>query len=86
MVEASADIKAIRSEVEQDLRKETPLAVVEALCWQIKMMRDARTLIEGDGVIVRDSRNNAVEHPAIETERAAMRVVSEMMMLWGKEV
>lgn len=76
-------LRAIWDEVIQTVYDDTPPAVVESLCTQIKTMRDARALIEKDGIIVTDGKNNAVEHPALAIERATMKAISEMNKVWA---
>lgn len=79
----SPKLKAIWKEIEPTLYADTPPTIVEAICAQVKTLRDARELIEKDGLIVQDGRNNAVEHPAIATERNAMRQLSELNKEWA---
>lgn len=65
------------------LYTDTPPAVVEAICTQVKTMRDARVLIEKDGVVVTDGKNNAVEHPAIAIEQKTLKHISDLNKTWA---
>lgn len=79
----SERLSAIWDEIEPTLFADTPASVVEALCTQVKTLRDAREKIESDGVIVVDAKNNAVEHPACATERAALKIISDLNKVWS---
>jgi len=62
----------------------TPAALVESMASQLRVMREARRLIETDGVMVRDGKQNPVEHPCLAVERAAQKALSELMRQWVK--
>jgi len=79
----SEPLKSIRRQILPTLSSNTPPAVIESICAQIKTLRDARALIERDGIVVNDARNNAVEHPALSIERAALKLVSDLNKTWA---
>lgn len=79
----SEALAAILREIEQTLVPDTPPAVKEALAIQVKTMRDARRAIEEDGLVVRDAKNNAVEHPALAIERAAAKTIDTINREWA---
>lgn len=76
-------LKEIWKEIAPTLYIDTPPAVIEAICSQVKTMRDARALIEKDGVVVTDGKNNAVEHPAIAIEQRTLKHISELNKTWA---
>lgn len=76
-------LKSIWTQIAPTLASNTPPAVIEAICTQIKTFRDARALIEKDGIVVTDARNNAVEHPALMIERAALKLISDLNKTWA---
>lgn len=77
-------LHAIWQEVADDLKDKTPAAIVESICTQIKAMRDIRALIDTDGVMVRDGKNNPVPHPGLQMERDAQKHLAAMMNMWIK--
>jgi len=61
---------------------ETPLPLVEAMASQVDAMRQARALVDADGVMVRDGKQNPMPHPCLELERQAQRALNELMRAW----
>lgn len=82
-VHLTPELKEIWREVVPTLYGDTPPAVIEAICGQIKTMRDARALVEKDGLVVTDGKNNAVEHPAIAIEQRTLKHISELNKTWA---
>lgn len=62
----------------------TPPALLEAMAGQLKTMREARRLVEVDGVMVRDGKQNPIEHPCLAVERAAQKALNDLMRFWVK--
>jgi hypothetical protein len=54
-------------------------AKIEAYAGQIVRMRDAQRRIDEEGLIVPDSKNHPVAHPAFEIERKAQDEIRK----WG---
>lgn len=63
---------------------ETPGPLVEAMASQVDAMRQARALVDADGVMVRDGKQNPIPHPCLELERAAQRTLNDLMRAWVK--
>lgn len=82
-VHLTPGLKEIWKEIVPTLYVDTPPAVVDAICTQVKTMRDARALIEKDGVVVTDGKNNAVEHPAIAIEQKTLKHISDLNKVWA---
>ena len=61
---------------------ETPGPLVEAMASQVDAMRQARQLVDVDGVMVRDGKQNPIPHPCLELERQAQRTLNELMRGW----
>jgi len=61
---------------------ETPLPLVEAMASQVDAMRQARALVDADGVMVRDGKQNPIPHPCLELERKAQQALNELMRCW----
>ena len=70
------------AEVQAQCVQGTPAALLEAMAGQLKVMREARRLIETDGVMVRDGKQNPIEHPCLAVERAAQKALNELMRGW----
>lgn len=78
------DLAAIWQEAQPLVDPETPPAIVEALAIQIQTARQARALVQEHGIVIRDARNNGVEHPALVIERTAQAAISQILQTWGK--
>jgi hypothetical protein len=61
---------------------ETPAPLVEAMASQVDAMRQARALVDADGVMVRDGKQNPIPHPCLELERKAQQALNELMRCW----
>jgi len=61
---------------------ETPEPLVEAMASQVDAMRQARALVDQDGVMVRDGKQNPIPHPCLELERQAQKTLNELMRGW----
>lgn len=72
------------SQVRASVLPETPSALVEAMASQVDAMRQARALVDADGVMVRDGKQNPIPHPCLELERQAQRTLNELMRGWVK--
>ena len=72
------------AEIRASVLSETPSALVEAMASQVDAMRQARALVEADGVMVRDGKQNPIPHPCLELERQAQRTLNELMRGWVK--
>lgn len=70
-------------EVEPTLYADTPPAMIEAVCSQLRTLRRARELIEADGLVVMDGKNIAMEHPALAIERNAIKQLAELNGKWA---
>lgn len=73
-----------RDEVAVACMAETPAVLLEAMAAQLVAMREARRLVEVDGVMVRDGKQNPISHPCLELERQAQRQLAELMRGWVK--
>jgi hypothetical protein len=62
----------------------TPRPLLEAMAAQLVAMREARRLVDADGVMVRDGKQNPIAHPCLELERQAQRQLAELMRGWVK--
>lgn len=78
----SDELKAIWNEILPSYDEGTPPIILETICSLIQTLRQSRILIKKDGVIVRDGKNNAVEHPALGTERATITKINDMTRKW----
>lgn len=63
---------------------ETPRPLLEAMAAQLDAMRQARALVAVDGVLVRNAKQDPIEHPALALERQAQRALNELMRGWVK--
>jgi hypothetical protein len=72
----------LTEEIRGQVAPGTPAALVEAMAAQLRTMREARQLIEADGVMVRDGKQNPIEHPCLAVERAAQKALNELMRPW----
>lgn len=64
-------IPAIWDELSAQVRPSIGAVGMEALCLQVSRMRDARSRIDKESLVVADRNGNPVPHPAIAIERAA---------------
>ena len=69
-------------EVRASVLADTPPPLLEAMASQVDAMRQARTLVDADGVMVRDGKQNPIPHPCLELERQAQRALNELMRGW----
>ena len=69
-------------EVRLSVLADTPAPLLEAMASQVDAMRQARTLVDADGVMVRDGKQNPIPHPCLELERQAQRALNELMRGW----
>ena len=69
-------------EVRASVLADTPAPLVEAMASQVDAMRQARALVDADGVMVRDGKQNPIPHPCLELERQAQRALNELMRGW----
>jgi hypothetical protein len=76
--------KEAMCQVRGSVLPETPSALVEAMASQVDAMRQARALVDADGVMVRDGKQNPMPHPCLELERQAQRTLNELMRGWVK--
>jgi hypothetical protein len=70
------------AQVKDSVVPETPAPLIEAMASQLDAMRQARALVDADGVMVRDGKQNPIPHPCLELERQAQRVLNELMRGW----
>lgn len=70
------------SEDLKGLEEGTPTAIIEAIRSQIKTMRDARELIDKDGVMVCDAKKNPIAHPCLAIEREAQAHLARLLKEW----
>ena len=69
-------------EVRASVLADTPAPLLEAMASQVDAMRQARALVDTDGVMVRDGKQNPIPHPCLELERQAQRALNELMRGW----
>lgn len=69
-------------EVRLSVLADTPAPLLEAMASQVDAMRQARALVDTDGVMVRDGKQNPIPHPCLELERQAQRALNELMRGW----
>lgn len=77
------EVSAIWDEIAPTVRSAIGETGLEALCTQIRRMRDAGERIEAEGLVVADLRGNSVPHPAIVIEKAAQAEVRRWMSDYG---
>jgi hypothetical protein len=77
---SAAAVKQVRASV----IAETPEPLIEAMASQVDAMRQARVLVDKDGVMVRDGKQNPIPHPCLELERQAQRTLNDLMRGWVK--
>jgi len=78
-----ASVLALK-QVKASVVAETPAPLLEAMASQLDAMRQARALVDADGVMVRDGKQNPIPHPCLELERQAQRALNELMRGWVK--
>ena len=78
-----ASVLALK-QVKASVVAETPAPLLEAMASQLDAMRQARALVDADGVMVRDGKQNPIAHPCRELERQAQRALNELMRGWVK--
>jgi hypothetical protein len=64
-------LRLIWDEMAAILNPDTPAPDLEALCGQVRIMREAETRVMEEGPIVTDGKGNAVPHPGILIARQA---------------
>lgn len=79
----SDELKRIWKEVRPTLGDDTPPSVVETLCQQVQQIRSAQASIERDGQIVRDAKDNAAPHPALQIQRDAAKTIDQINKTWA---
>jgi hypothetical protein len=82
LVAAEVERAAALEQVRGSCVPETPEVLVEAMASQVLAMREARRLVEADGVMVRDGKQNPISHPCLDLERQAQRQLAELMRGW----
>ena len=80
----TGELAEIWDELAPTLRTDAPPPVIEALCSQVSTLRKCRKLVATDGVIVRDGKNNPIEHPALGVERSALKQIATLTAKWRK--
>lgn len=78
------DAKEIEAEIGREFFAETPQCAIETAAQQLEIVRQCKTMIELDGVIVRDAKGAAVEHPALSTQRASTKLLNDILRTWCK--
>ena len=76
----SNDIKKAQALVVKD----TPTGVIEQIAKQLKRCDEASNRIDAEGIVVRDMKGSVIKHPAIEIEIKAGKIVTELLMRYGK--
>ena len=66
------------------VRKSTPYGIVEQLSKQIQRCDEASRRIDEEGIVVRDMKGSVIKHPAIEIEIKAGKIVTELLIKYGK--
>ena len=62
-----------------DLAGNVDRSALEAYCTLISRLREARTRVDAEGIVVKDPRGRVVAHPALQVERQ----VAEQIRAWG---
>lgn len=78
------DRAAALEQVRASCVAETPEPLLEAMASQLLAMRQARALVEADGVMVRDGKQNPIAHPCLDLERQAQKQLAELMRSWTR--
>ena len=78
-----AEVSAIWDEIALMVRPAIGPVGMEALCTQIRRMRDAAKRIEAEGLVVADPRGNPVAHPGIVVEKGAQAEVRRWLSDYG---
>jgi hypothetical protein len=81
---ARAEPVSALDEVRASCIPETPGPLLEAMASQLVAMRQARALVEADGVMVRDGKQNPIAHPCLDLERQAQKQLAELMRGWTR--
>ena len=78
------NLKDIETEIGREFFAETPQCAIETAAQQLHIVRECKTMIEKDGVIVRDAKGSPVEHPALATQRASTKLLNDILKSWCK--
>lgn len=81
----SKELAAIWSEIAPQFEDDTPAVILECIVSHTATLRQARQAIQSDGTIVRNTRQEAVPHPAIDVERQAAKTLSDLAKDWAKQ-
>lgn len=64
--------------------KETPTGVIEQIAKQLNRCDEASKRIDEEGIVVRDMKGSVIQHPAIKIEIVAGKIITDLLMRYGK--
>jgi hypothetical protein len=64
--------------------KDTPMGIVEQISKQLARSDEASKRIEEEGIVVRDMKGSVIAHPAIKIEITAGKIITDLLMRYGK--
>ena len=82
MSELPTQLQEVIDEVWDQVRPDTPDAIIEAIGVQLFTAREARERIAREGSVVRDMRGAVIPHPAIKIEADAMKIYTGLLATW----
>lgn len=74
----------IADDIKSQLRQATPSEVVNVIATQIERAEIARVRIDVEGIVVRDMKGSVIQHPALEIEAKAGKMIVELMTKYRK--
>lgn len=69
----------------EQVRSRTPMTIVEAITIQIITAKEARTRIEEEGSVVRDTKGSVIPHPALKIEADAVKLYTSLIGKYEKK-
>lgn len=66
-------------EIAAQIRKSTPLGVIEQIARQMEIAEEAKRRIDEEGIVVRDMKGSVIAHPAIKIEQDAVKIITSLL-------
>lgn len=70
--------------VTKQVRKNTPVSVIELIASQLDRTDESKRRIVEDGIVVRNISGSVVEHPCIKIEVAATKLACDLLAKYRK--
>ncbi len=83
LADLADELDDLITEVADQVRDDTPDAVLEAIAVQLRAAREARERIEREGSVVRDVKGSVIAHPAFGVEQSAIKLYTALMAKWA---